>query len=109
MIWGGSDVQSCAVLGWEVLTLGDIPYFESTDDQKLLAFVTGGGRLSRDQVTCECPDAFWGLLQRCWSKNAKDRPTFSSLVAALQTIKDEAAASKTDALVAQAANARDAA
>ena len=97
------------VLGWEVLTLGYIPYFEITDNQKLIAFVTGGGRLSRAQVSCECPDALWSLLQRCWSKKATDRPTFSSLVPALRTIKDEVAASKTGAIVAQAANARDAA
>ena len=104
-----SDVWAFGVLGWEVLTLGNIPYFEITDDQKLIAFVTGGGRLSRAQVSCECPDALWSLLQRCWSKKATDRPTFSSLVPALRTIKDEAAASKTDALVAQAADGRDAA
>ena len=89
-----SDVWAFGVLGWEVLTLGNIPYFEITDDQKLIAFVTGGGRLSRAQVSCECPDALWSLLQRCWSKKATDRPTFSSLVPALRTIKDEAAASK---------------
>ena len=104
-----SDVWAFGVLGWEVLTLGDIPYFEITDEQKVVAFVTGGGRLAREQVSCECPDALWSLLQRCWSKKAKDRPTFSSLVHALRTIKDEAAASRTDALVAQAASARDAA
>jgi len=104
-----SDVWAFAVLGWEVLTLGNIPYFEITDHKTLLAFVTGGGRLSRKQTCCECPDALWSLLQRCWSKRAKDRPTFSSLVPALWTIKDEAAASKTRALVAQVANARDAA
>ena len=91
-----SDVWAFGVLGWEVLTLGNIPYFEITDDQKLIAFVTGGGRLSRAQVSCECPDALWSLLQRCWSKKATDRPTFSSLVPALRTIKDEAAASKID-------------
>jgi hypothetical protein len=104
-----SDVWGFAILCYEVLTLGDIPYFEITDNQKLVAFVTGGGRLSREQVTCECPDALWSLMQRCWSKKAKDRPAFSDLVAELQAIKDMAAAEKTDAILAQAANARDAA
>ena len=94
---------SFAVLGWEVLTLGDIPYFEITDDQKVVAFVTGGGRLSREKMACECPDALWSLLQRCWSRKTRDRPTFSSLVIELQTHRDRAAELKTAARMARAA------
>jgi ankyrin repeat protein len=109
-----SDVWAFGVLAWELLTLGYIPYAKFTDDQKVVEFVTGGGRLSKEEVTCECPDALWSIMVRCWSKKPRDRPTFSSLVAALQTLRatscncivywnltDEEAARKTDALVVQ--------
>jgi hypothetical protein len=33
-------------------------------------------------------------MVRCWSKKPRDRPTFSSLVAALQTLRDEELARK---------------
>jgi ubiquitin-large subunit ribosomal protein L40e len=104
-----SDVWAFAVLIWEILTLGNIPYFDITNDRELIEFVTSGGLPSRDQMTCECPDTLWSLLERCWSKMAKNRPKFSELVAALQTIRDEAVRKRTAALVAQATNAKDAA
>jgi len=60
-------------------------------------------------MTCECPDTLWVLMERCWSKVAKNRPKFSELVVALQTIRDESVGKRTAALVAQATNAKDAA
>ncbi len=111
-----SDVWAFGVLAWELLTLGYIPYAKITDDQKVIEFVIGGGRLSKAEVTCECPHALWSTMVRCWSKKPRDRPTFCSLVAALQTLRatscncivywnltDEEAARETDALVAQEA------
>jgi hypothetical protein len=71
------------------LTLDYIPYAKITDDQKMVDFVTEGGRLSKEEVTCECPDALWSIVVRCWSTKLTDRPTFCSLVAALQTLRDE--------------------
>jgi hypothetical protein len=35
------------------VTLGNIPYFDITNDRELIEFVTSGGLLSRDQMTCE--------------------------------------------------------
>ena len=89
-----SDVWAFGVLVWELLTLGYIPYAKITDDQKVVEFVTGGGRLSKEEVTCECPDSLWSIVVRCWSKTPKDRPTFSWLLAALQTLRDEEVARK---------------
>jgi serine/threonine protein kinase len=104
-----SDVWAFAVLIWEMLTLGMIPYFDITNDRELIDFVTSGGLPSRDHMTCECPDTLWVLMERCWSKVAKNRPKFSELVVALQTIRDESVGKRTAALVAQATNAKDAA
>ncbi len=104
-----SDVWAFAVLIWEMLTLGIIPYFDITNDRELIDFVTSGGLPSRDHMTCECPDTLWVLMERCWSKVAKNRPKFSELVVALQTIRDESVGKRTAALVAQATNAKDAA
>ena len=104
-----SDVWAFAVLIWEMLTLGIIPYFDITNDRELIDLVTSGGLPSRDHMTCECPDTLWVLMERCWSKVAKNRPKFSELVVALQTIRDESVGKRTAALVAQATNAKDAA
>jgi hypothetical protein len=60
----------------------------------VVEFVTGGGRLSKEEVTCECPDSLWSIVVRCWRKSPKDRPTFSRLLAALQTLRDEELARK---------------
>ena len=62
--------------------------------QTIRRFVTGGGRLSKEEVTCECPDALWSIVVRCWSKKTTDGPTFCCLVAALQTLRDKEVSSK---------------
>ena len=88
-----SDVWAFGVTCWECLTLGKIPYFER-DDRQLITFVCAGGRLSREQIQCDCPNALWDLIVRCWSKAAKDRPKFSDLVIELQAIRAETSETK---------------
>ncbi|XP_013384581.1 proto-oncogene tyrosine-protein kinase ROS [Lingula anatina] len=67
-----SDVWAYGVLVWEVLTLGQQPYPARTN-LEVLQFVRGGGRLDRPE---NCPDELHDLTLKCWSFNAKDRPTF---------------------------------
>jgi hypothetical protein len=38
----------------------------------VVEFVTGGGRLSKEKVTCECPDSLWSIVVRCWRKMPGD-------------------------------------
>ena len=77
----------------ECLALGKLPYFER-EDQQLITFLCAGGRLSREQIQCNCPNALWDLIVRCWSKAAKDRPKFSDLVIELQAIRAETSETK---------------
>ncbi len=65
-------MRAFGVLALELLTLGYIPYAKITDDQVVVEFVTGGGRLSKEKVTCECPDSLWSIVVRCWRKMPGD-------------------------------------
>ncbi|EKX44916.1 hypothetical protein GUITHDRAFT_94912 [Guillardia theta CCMP2712] len=84
-----SDVWSFAVTMWEVLTSGSIPYYDLSDDRAVLEHVLQGGRLPRHVIAGECPDSLWALVMRCWASSAKDRPSFSELVAALRRIREQ--------------------
>ena len=75
-----SDVWAFGVLIREVPTDAATPYFQKSDDDDVIAYVTGGGRLPRPD---ECPDALWDLMRACWAANRKDRPTFAQVVATL--------------------------
>ena len=84
-----SDVWATAVTFWEALTLGIIPFFDKQDGD-VIGFVCGGGRLARDAIIlCECPDALWALITRCWETSPKNRPRFSELVLALGAMRQD--------------------
>ena len=91
-----SDVWACGVNFWEIMTLGNIPYFDIVADDRVLARVCGGARLPREQIS-ECPDGLWAVMSSCWSVSPKDRPTFSELVVALGAIRGEAPAAGAEA------------
>jgi hypothetical protein len=90
---GTGLVTSAQVAVWELLSLGAttgwyrvsdgiagmVPYFELTEDKDVIAFVCGGGRLSRGQCALGCSDGMWSMLERCWAKLPKDRPSFAEL------------------------------
>ena len=62
-----SDVWAFGVLCWEILTLGDIPYFEILEE-RVITHVCDGSRLQlagNSQLVCACPDALWGLINSC--------------------------------------------
>ena len=74
-----SDVWAFGVMCWELLTNGDIPYFEISNDDAVVAHVVGGGTLARPAGEYDCPDGLWGLVASCWAKKPKDRPEFTNL------------------------------
>lgn len=71
-----SDVWSFGVLLWEIGTLGAFPY-ENIPNDLILQALKSGVRLSRPEI---CTDDLYGLMQRCWMENPKDRPTFADIV-----------------------------
>jgi serine/threonine protein kinase len=85
-----SDVWAFGVVCWEILTSGNIPYFE-IDEIRIVTHVCNGGRLLRSQITGECPAALWALVVSCWGTLPKDRPTFSELVFSFGNITAQAA------------------
>ena len=72
-----SDVWAFAVLAWELLESGTIPFFELTTDAAVIKDVLAGSRLS---MPSDCNPDLWLLLQHCWSMQATDRPRFQELV-----------------------------
>ncbi|KAF7705883.1 discoidin domain-containing receptor 2 isoform X1 [Silurus meridionalis] len=82
-----SDVWAFGVTLWEMLTLcKEQPFSHLSDDQ----VIENMGEFFRDQnkqvylpkPLC-CPDAIFSLMHSCWRRNAKERPTFEQIHAAL--------------------------
>jgi len=76
-----SDVWSFGVMGWELLTNGNLPYYDITSDDNVVRHVVGGGALPAPDDAAVAP--IWVMLQRCFAKNPADRPTFAELGIAL--------------------------
>ena len=80
-----SDVWAFGVVCWEILTLGDVPYFEILEE-RLIMHVCDGGRLQLvgdSQLVAARPDALWSLITSCWCTSTEDRPGFSGVVTTL--------------------------
>ena len=71
-----SDVWSFGVLMWELFTYSTqytpLPYSYLKDDQVVINVVW------RLLLSCpkKCPKDIFSLMQRCWIRNATQRPTF---------------------------------
>lgn len=107
-----SDVWAWAVLCWEVATLGQQPY-SALLNHAVMRYVRGGGTLQRPP-NCSMPlyvfiiikiiptaDLImfyyvyrFTLLQKCWSYNPEQRPTFKycleELDALMETVEEDA-------------------
>jgi hypothetical protein len=75
-----SDVWAFGVTSWEIFTEGSIPYFDMSQDDRVIAHVCGGGRLKREELTVACHENVWSIISSCWADTAADRPPFSRLV-----------------------------
>ena len=77
-----SDVWSFAIAAWELLTNGIKPYHDISDDDAVIKFVLGGGRLPapRDENMAK----LWkGFGPQCFAALSKDRPSFAQLAVLL--------------------------
>ena len=100
-----SDVWAFGVTAWELLTGGDVPYFDVLDQHITGHVLDQGRRLQRPQRACE---ALWGLLERCFAEAPKDRPAFEELGGLLERLppllaNDEVAMAARRAEAAEAA------
>lgn len=72
-----SDVYSFAVLAWEVFSRGQLPHSERTDAEVLTLLRSGELRwTSPAELTTP---ALAQLLERCWQRSPRDRPSFGEV------------------------------
>jgi len=71
-----TDVWSFGVTFWELMTRGVVPY-PGVNNWEVMAFLMTGQRLP--QPDC-CPEVIYHIMERCWSFDSKERPTFGELV-----------------------------
>lgn len=73
-----SDVWSFGMLCLEILT-GNIPYSHIRRDVAVLTEIENSRTPPRPEaeVSREVSDGMWSLLQRCWGKDPKARPSMS--------------------------------
>lgn len=73
-----SDVWSFAVLVWEVFYKAELPFLEMSNEEVIQKLQEGDLKLSAPD---DAPESLVKLLEKCWSSNANDRPSFSEVVA----------------------------
>lgn len=77
-----SDVFSFGILMWEIVTLGATPY-EYMTSPEVYKIVTEGERLERP---VHCKKEFYGIMEKCWSHDPVQRPTFKELASQLEKL-----------------------
>ncbi|XP_054706404.1 insulin-like peptide receptor [Uloborus diversus] len=71
-----SDIWSYGVVLWEMATLASQPY-QGLSNEQVLQFVMSGGKMTMPE---NCPEKLYALMDLCWNKNPKARPTFVELI-----------------------------
>ncbi len=77
-----SDVFAFAAVCLEVVT-GQLPYHRYSNDLAVLVAVVRGARPCRGalkDIYIKDEDAFWALLDHCWSEVPKDRPCIQEIL-----------------------------
>ncbi|VDM19256.1 unnamed protein product [Hydatigera taeniaeformis] len=75
-----SDVWAFGVVLWELATYGLSPY-PGVELHGVYQLLEKGYRMQRPHG---CPESVYSIMLRCWSWEAADRPTFSSIKAELE-------------------------
>lgn len=71
-----SDVWSYGIVVWEIVTFSAYPYQGLSNDE-VIKRVISGFTLSRPD---NCSDKLFHIMERCWKKSSRDRPTFNDIV-----------------------------
>ncbi|XP_028929437.1 ephrin type-A receptor 5 isoform X7 [Ornithorhynchus anatinus] len=77
-----SDVWSYGIVMWEVVSYGERPYWEMTN-QDVIKAVEEGYRLPSPM---DCPAALYQLMLDCWQKDRNSRPKFEEIVSMLDKL-----------------------
>nr|XP_039250024.1 ephrin type-A receptor 5-like isoform X1 [Styela clava] len=70
-----SDVWSYGIVMWEVMSYGEKPYWDMTNEH-VTESIEDGFRLPAPQ---DCPQVLHRLMLDCWSNDAAARPTFREI------------------------------
>ena len=71
-----SDIWSFGIVLFEIITLGQVPYPDMTEDDVKYRVVHEGYRMSRPQ---DCPEKLYYIMQQCWKNDPINRLTFETL------------------------------
>ncbi|XP_044741715.1 ephrin type-B receptor 1-B isoform X2 [Chrysoperla carnea] len=77
-----SDVWSMGIVCWEVMSYGERPYW-NWSNQDVIKSIEKGYRLP---APMECPEAIYQLMLDCWQKERTHRPSFASIVTTLDKL-----------------------
>ncbi|XP_061300456.1 ephrin type-B receptor 4-like, partial [Pezoporus flaviventris] len=77
-----SDAWSYGIVMWEVMSFGERPYWDMSN-QDVIRAIEHGYRLPRPP---RCPPALHRLMLDCWRRDPRARPRFPALVSALDRL-----------------------
>nr|ALV82500.1 Eph [Leptinotarsa decemlineata] len=78
-----SDVWSMGIVCWEVMSYGERPYWNWSNQDVIKSIEKGYIRLP---APMDCPEAIYQLMLDCWQKERTHRPTFQSIVKTLDKL-----------------------
>ncbi|XP_048881127.1 ephrin type-B receptor 5 isoform X2 [Brienomyrus brachyistius] len=87
-----SDVWSFGILMWEVMSYGERPYWDMSNQEVMKAVA----ELYRLPVPHNCPPVVHSLMLQCWQADRQDRPGFDSLLSSLDRLIRHPASLKTE-------------
>ncbi|XP_067122135.1 ephrin type-A receptor 4-A-like isoform X2 [Centruroides vittatus] len=77
-----SDVWSFGIVCWEVMSYGERPYW-NWSNQDVIKSIEKGYRLP---APMDCPEAIHQLMLDCWQKDRSHRPMFATIVKTLDKL-----------------------
>ncbi|XP_078131401.1 protein tyrosine kinase 2 beta, b [Sander vitreus] len=77
-----SDVWMFAVCMWEIMSVGQQPFFW-LENRDVINQLEQGIRLPKPD---NCPPALYSLMTRCWSYDPRERPNFTELVVKINDV-----------------------
>uniref|UniRef100_A0A8C4FCN0 receptor protein-tyrosine kinase n=1 Tax=Dicentrarchus labrax TaxID=13489 RepID=A0A8C4FCN0_DICLA len=77
-----SDVWSYGIVMWEVMSYGERPYWEMSN-QDVIKAVEESYRLPGPM---DCPEALYHLMMDCWQRERSNRPKFDEIVCLLDKL-----------------------